>query len=412
MEKDGKRIKRWKGGMDTVQTAGYLRDMAAEGWILEESGYLFYIFREETPQDLTYRLVTMKNAPTGEELAKYEAEGWKKVTHWEEEYIFVKERDIWDDDALERQMMIEEIDRQLEREKTDRKATGILGLVLFAFFGIILFMQYGTDLFFEELGMHLFVNFGPSLFFLIFGGWLVIRRLRKKKERLLDGETVSAGDTDWKGSRIRAMIAIVVGFSLIGWALYLEAGWNEKITDLPMEIDYREVPAVRLERIEDAKLVRTGKDVETQKANILNVYGPAFLGWHSYDNAVRDHGMLIIMEETETEQRMRPEDGDGVIELSTDYCDFLFAFMAEKEYKEQLDWENDIFEGDNRWDARVVQEMDAFDETHICKKKFTGEAVLHILCRQGKQIMELEYTGQAEQERILEEIAAVFDAQK
>jgi len=56
--------------------------------------------------------------------------------------------------------------------------------------------------------------------------------------------------------------------------------------------------------------------------------------------------------------------------------------------------------------------MDAFDETHICKKKFTGEAVLHILCRQGKQIMELEYTGQAEPERILEEIAAVFDAQK
>ncbi|MBR2383791.1 MAG: DUF2812 domain-containing protein, partial [Anaerotignum sp.] len=323
MEKDGKHIKRWKGGMDTVQTAGYLRDMAAEGWILEESGYLFYIFRENVPQDLTYRMVTMKSAPTEEELAKYEAEGWKKVTHWEEEYIFVKERDIWDDDALERQMMIEEIDRQLEREKTDRKATGILGLVLFVFFGIILFMQYGTDLFFEELGMHLFVNFRPSLFFLIFGGWLVIRRLRKKKERLLDGETVSAGDTDWKGSRIRAMIAIVVGFSLIGWALYLEAGWNEKITDLPMEIDYREVPAVRLERIEDAKLVRTGKDVETQKANILNVYGPAFLGWHSYDNAVRDHGMLIIMEETETEQRMRPEDGDGVIELSTDYCDFL-----------------------------------------------------------------------------------------
>jgi len=412
MEKDGKRIKRWKGGMDAVQTAQFLRDMAAEGWILEESGYLFYVFREDAPQDLTYRRVTMKTAPTGEELAKFEAEGWEKVTNWEEEYIFVKKRDIWNDDALERQMMVEEIDRQLEKEKTDRKQAGILGLVLFTFFGILFFLQYGTDLFFDDLGTALLVSFGPNLVLLFGGGWWVIRRLKKKKERMLDGETVSVRDTDWRGSRIRSIVVLAIAFFLIGWGLYLSAGWNEKVSDLPEEINYAEVPAVRLEKIEDTALVRVGEDVATQKADVLNMYGPAFLGWHSYDNAVRTHGFLLYMKRTETEQLMGSLDGDEKIELSTDYGKYLLEILAEKEYQEKLDWENDIFEGDHTWGMRTVEERDAFDETHICWKEYGDERVLHILCRSGRQMMELDYTRQADPGQILEEIAAVFAAQK
>lgn len=412
MEKEGKRIKRWRGGMDAVQTARYLHDMAAEGWILAEVGYLTYIFREEEPRELTYRVVTLKEAATGEELAAYEAKGWKKAGNWEEQYIFVKERDLWNEDAMERQMMVEEIDRRLEREKADRTATGVLGLILFIFFGGILFLQYGTDLFFEDMGIALFVLFGPNLVLLLGGGWLVSRRLRKKKERMLEGETVSARDTDWRGSRIRTMIGLLVVFSLIGWALYMEMGWNEKIFDLPKEIDYAEVPAVRLEKIEDAELVRMGEDVATQKADLKNMYSPAFLGWHSYDNAVRTHGFLLYMKRTETEQRMHRLDGDKEVELSTDYRNYLLEPLAAQEYKENLDWENDIFEGDHTWDMRTVQEKDAFDETHICKKIYKNETVLHILCRYGSQTMELEYNGDAEVEPILKEIAGVFVAQK
>ena len=143
----------------------------------------------------------------------------EKAGNWEEQYIFVKERDLWNDDATERQMMVEEIDRRLEREKADRTAIGVLGLILFAFFGGTLFLQYGTDLFFEDLGIALFVQFAPNLVLLLGGGWLVSRRLRKKKERMLDGETVSARDTDWRGSRIRTMAVLAVGVLLIGWAV-------------------------------------------------------------------------------------------------------------------------------------------------------------------------------------------------
>ena len=90
-----KRIKRWKGSMDAIKAAQYLHDMATEGWILEEVGYLFYIFREDMPADLKYAVQSFKEIPSEEELEAYTAKGWQIVDHWEEEYVFVKERDTY-----------------------------------------------------------------------------------------------------------------------------------------------------------------------------------------------------------------------------------------------------------------------------------------------------------------------------
>lgn len=415
MEKEGKRIRRWRGGMDAVQTAQYLHDMAAEGWILDEVGYLTYIFREEAPQELTYRVVTLKEAATGEELAAYEAKGWKKAGNWEEQYIFVKERDLWNDDATERQMMVEEIDRRLEREKADRTAIGVLGLILFAFFGVTLFLQYGTDLFFEDMGIALVVQFGPNLVLLVAGGWLVSRRLRKKKERMLEGESVSARDTDWRGSRIRTAVAVAAGVLLIGWAIYIEAGWNEKVSDLPQEINYAEVPAVRLEKLEETELIRVGDDVETQKAGVKNIYGSAFLGWHSYDNAVRDHGFLLIVKETETKQRMCPVGSSEEVELSTDHYKFLLEVLAEKQYQDDLEWEREKPSAKYGLEEHHIITETAkgnFDALHICRTEFGDETELHILCREGTQVMEVNYDGQADADDVLVEIQKVFLAQK
>ena len=397
--------------MDSVQTAQFLHDMAAEGWILDEVGYLLYVFREEEPQELTYRVVTMKEAATGEELAKYEAEGWKKAGNWEEQYVFVKERDLWTDDGLEHQMMVEEIDRRLEREKTDRKATGILGLVLFVFFGIMLFLQYGTDMFFEGLGVELLVQLGPNLVLLFAGGWLVSRRLRKKKERMLDGETVSARDTDWRGSRIRTAAVIAVGVLLIGWALYLETGWNEKQYDLPQEISYEDIAAVRLEKLENAPLIRIGGSYEKQREWAKQYYG-SYAHFHIYDNTVTEHRALILEKRTETDQKMKKgEDGIAIV-LRTDHHKFITESLAKKQFQEDLEWENEFYENHVNWERELLEKYEVgFDELHACWRDFGEEADIHILCRQGKQVMELNYDGQAEPERILEEIEKVFAAQ-
>lgn len=421
MKKEGKRIRRWRGGMDAVQTAQYFHDMAAEGWILEEIGYVFYIFREEAPQELTYRVVTMKAAATGEELAKYEADGWQKVTNCDEEYVFVKERDLWNDDAAERQMMVEEIDRQLETDSEMRKNMTIVTLVIVGLFLLLFFLQYGTDMFVDGLGMNLLISFGPNLLLIVVGGWLMSRRLRKKKERMLDGESVSARDTDWRSSRIRTVAAVAVGVLLIGWALYIEAGWNEKKYDMPVEVSYQDIPAVRLEKLESGELVRVGKNVSSLKAtdglhlgmSQLEAAEYQWMRWMSnFDNYVIDHRYLLIAEHVETDQRAKNAANDAEVELRTEYYRYITEGLAKKQFTGDLEWEDAFYADHVKWDRELLKSQeDIFDELHVCRRDFGKESDIHILCQQGKQVMELDYTGQAEPERILKEVEKVFEAQ-
>ncbi|WP_458406624.1 DUF2812 domain-containing protein [Anaerotignum sp.] len=411
MKTEGKRIRRWKGGMDAVQTAQYLHDMAANGWILDEVGYLLFVFREEEPQELIYRVVTMKEAAIGEELAKYEAEGWKVAGNWEEQYVFVKERDLWADDTLERQIAVEEFDRQLETDADLRKNMTIVTLVIVAFFLVFLFLQHGTDMLVDGLGMNLLISFGPNLLILVVGGWLMSRRLRKKKERMLDGESVSARDADWRGSRIRTAAAIAVGVLLIGWGLYLEAGWNEKQYDLPQEISYEDIAAVRLEKLENAPLLRVGDPYEKQREWAKQYYG-SYAHFHIYDNTVTEHHALIIEKRTETDQRMKKsEEGEDIV-LHTDYHKCIVESLAEKQYARDLEWEDTFYDDHVKWDRELLVTYEpVFDELHVCRKDLGMESDIHILCRQGRQVMELDYTGQAEPERILQEVEKVFEAQ-
>lgn len=424
MEKEGKRIKRWRGGMDAVQTAQYLHDMAAEGWILDEVGYLTYIFREEAPRELTYRVVTLKGAATGEELAAYESKGWKKAGNWEEEYIFVKERDLWNEDAMERQMMVEEIDRRLETDTDMRKNMIIATLAIVGFFLICLIPQYGTELFANGVGMNFLISFGPNLFFILLGGWLVNRRLRKKKERMLDGETVSARDTDWRGSRIRTMAVLAVGVLLIGWAVCIGAEWNQKKYDLPLDVSYRDIPAVRLENLEEGNLEPIGKNISSIKElDGLHLGMPSLeqseyqrLRWLSnFNNYVVDHRWLLITEQVETNQKVKKLADDTEINLDGEYYDFMLEFLAEKQYQDDLDWEKERPSTKYGLEEHHILTETAkgnFDALHICRTEFGDKTELHILCREGKQVMELNYDGQADADDVLVEIQKVFLAQK
>lgn len=410
MEKEGKRIKRWRGGMDAVQTAQYLHDMAAEGWILDEVGYLTYIFREEAPRELTYRVVTLKGAATGEELAAYESKGWKKAGNWEEEYIFVKERDLWNEDAMERQMMVEEIDRRLETDTDMRKNMIIATLAIVGFFLICLIPQYGTELFANGVGMNFLISFGPNLFFILLGGWLVNRRLRKKKERMLDGETVSARDTDWRGSRIRTMAVLAVGVLLIGWAVCIGAEWNQKKYDLPLDVSYRDIPAVRLENLEEGNLERIGKNISTaQEQDSL------YFKLNQFHNYVIDHRWLLITEQVETNQKVKKLADDTEISLNEEYHHFILEVLAEKQYQDALEWEEEKpYTQYGLEEHHILTETAKgnFDALHICRTEFGDKTELHILCREGKQVMELNYDGQADADDVLVEIQKVFLAQK
>ena len=123
MKQKGKHITRWKTGATKLQGAAYLKEMAEQGWILEDMNHLMYTFREEKPQYLKYRILDRDCVMAQEEREAYEKDGWTEVCHYELEYVFVKEREPFEEDTeLQRQEVAEEIDRQLKQDLDMRKS--------------------------------------------------------------------------------------------------------------------------------------------------------------------------------------------------------------------------------------------------------------------------------------------------
>ena len=62
MSRDDRRIKKWR----SAGTLGelYLKEMAEQGLLLEDMTHLKYIFREDEPQHLRYRIEELEHAPT------------------------------------------------------------------------------------------------------------------------------------------------------------------------------------------------------------------------------------------------------------------------------------------------------------------------------------------------------------
>ena len=89
MSRDDRRIKKWR----SAGTLGelYLKEMAEQGLLLEDMTHLKYIFREDEPQHLRYRIEELEHAPTDEERAEYAQDGWQEVCHCELDYVFAKE---------------------------------------------------------------------------------------------------------------------------------------------------------------------------------------------------------------------------------------------------------------------------------------------------------------------------------
>ena len=85
MSRDDRRIKKWR----SAGTLGelYLKEMAEQGLLLEEMTPLKYIFREDEPQHLRYRIEELEHVPTDAERAGYAKDGWQEVCHYELDYV-------------------------------------------------------------------------------------------------------------------------------------------------------------------------------------------------------------------------------------------------------------------------------------------------------------------------------------
>lgn len=423
MEKDGKRIKRWRTGATKLQGAAYLRDMAEQGWILEDMNHLMYFFREEEPRYLRYRLEERESVLTEEERAAYEKDGWTEVCHYELEYIFVREREPFaDDEEIDRQDLAESIDKQLKEDLGLRKNMFLVTVLIIGGFLLLFLLQEGFDGIKKEMIANLMVSFGPNLFFIFLGGWLVNHRLKKKKRQLEEGD-IPAEYADWRKQKRSGIIVVSMLVLVIGWAVCIEAEWNQKKYDMPKEISYWDVPAVRLERLEEGELEPIGKKVSSIKELEglhlgMSLYEQSEyqrLRWLSnFNNYVVDHRWLLITEQVETNQRVLNTSGEEIW-LDGKYDHFILEFLAEKQYRDDLEWEKEKLStkyGMEKHDIITETAKGNFDELHICRTEFGDKTVLHILCREGTQVMELNYDGQADADDVLLEIQRVFLAQK
>ena len=407
MKKEGKRITRWKTGATKLQGTTYLREMAENGWILEDMNHLMYTFREDEPRYLKYRMENPERALTEEELAEYAKDGWQKVCHYELEYVFVKERDPFEEDTEEeKQEVLEELDRKIELERKNEKSNNIGQIAAIAIGGLVVFLMSGFSADTLEITAKLVIKLLP---WILLGTILSRRRLKKlhqEKEAVMDGN-IPDEYTDWRGQRKGLVKGILLFAVIIGvWGYYV-FDKNEVLYDLPQEINYAEVPAPRLENIEEKELLRVGGDIARQKA----VRGDH--SWHIYDNSVREQKNLFIMEEFRIEQNMTPVGEETEIELSTLYNQYLLEPLAEHFYKEELKEEETSYPGINVSTQTVLDAPRGnFDGLHVCRREYADETVIHILCRDGKQVMDLTYNGQTEVDDILMEIQKVFLAQK
>ncbi|MBQ2924105.1 MAG: DUF2812 domain-containing protein, partial [Anaerotignum sp.] len=402
-----KRITRWKTGATKLQGAAYLREMAEQGWILEDMNHLMYTFREDEPQYLKYRILKRDCVMALEDREAYEKDGWSEACHYELEYVFVKKRDPFEEDSEEeKELVLEELDRKIKLERENEKSNNIMQISVIAIGGLVVFLMSGFSSDVIGITAKLVIKLLP---WILLGTILSRRRLRKlhqEKEAVIEGE-IPDEYTDWRGQRKGMVKGILLILAITIFWGYYALGKNKAVYDLPREIHYAEVPAPRLENIEDTELVRASGDIARQKAARGDHH------WHIYDNSVTEKKNLFIEKPYSVEQKMAPV-GEGVeITLSTDYCMYAVEILAEREYKKELKEEETSYPGINVSTQTVLDAPRGnFDGLHVCRREYVDETIIHILCRDGKQVMDLTYNGQAEVDDILMEIQKVFLAQK
>ena len=222
MKKDGKHITRWKTGATKLQGAAYLQEMAEQGWILEDMNHLMYTFREDEPRYLKYRILQRDCVMALEEREAYEKDGWTEVCHYELEYVFVKERDPFEEDTEEeKQEVLAELDRQIKLEKENEKNSRYGQLIVVGVGMISLFLMFGVSK--DTLGAvgGLVTRLLP---WILIGFVLSQKRLwtlKKKKSYVMEGD-ISDEYTDWRGQRKDFVKGILLFAAIIGvWGYYV-----------------------------------------------------------------------------------------------------------------------------------------------------------------------------------------------
>ena len=394
-----------------------------QGLLLEEMTPLKYIFREDEPQHLRYRIEELEHAPTDEERAEYAKDGWQEVCHYELDYVFAKECSA-DEPEVSQEAVLRDLDKKIEKEKGSIRETKIGLLIALVILAVCVFSMGRAALSGDTLLIALRF-FGPTALIAFAGGYWEIRKLRRKKERVEDGD-IPDEYTNWRKDRVIKALLALVGVVLIVGGTYYGGNFNDKTFDLPEKSTYANLPAVRLESLIAEPLMRCGESVDPAQEG-LHMSANQFDGMMYqtikrmgglYNYGVEHRFELRTKRDLETKQYMQNAEG-AEWHLNTRYTCFRRERDAEKQYDKNIENERLTEE---RWQERghefpaseeISMEYPAFSHLHVCRTEWSESVSYHVLCRDSEKLMELDYTGrEIDPEQLLAEIEKVFAAQE
>lgn len=421
MSRDDRRIKKWR----SAGTLGelYLKEMAEQGLLLEDMTHLKYIFREDEPQHLRYRIEELKHAPTDEERAEYAKDGWQEVCHYELEYVFAKESSA-DEPEITQETVLQDLDTKIEWEKENIRKNKICLLLIPIVLAVCLLIK-GRELLQGTTLLMILKAIGPTILVIFVGSLWEIHRLRQKKERVESGD-IPDEYTNWRKYRMIKAFLVLVGVALVVGGTYYGCNLNDKTFDLPEKSTYAKLPAVRLESLTDEPLTRCGESIDpAQEGLYMSANQAEGMMYQAvkrigglYNYGVEHCYELRTKRDLETKQYMQDAEGTEW-RLDTRYICFRRERDAEKQYDETIENERLTEKGwqEKGYDfpvpAEISMESPAFSKVHFCRTDRGERVSYHVLCRDGGRLMELDYEGQEiSPEQLLAEMEKVFAAQE
>lgn len=391
---------RWQIG----ETESWLSDMAEEGLFLKKLGYRFAKFEKRLPKKMRYRLDYSSDSMPKEQISAYAESGWKFCCSRSKFYIFSSPEDCsipeLHTDAIEQGYSLKALDKYLYKTC----------IFVFLFFLLILYLNYSTI---AAHGTYLLNLLPPSilmnLFFMVpFEALLVYISIReyvsisKLKKSLLEGNPINH-KAPWQHSQFfnpKVELGISLSYTLILLFLLITVNINSTgIQSIPKAPS--SLPIVMLSEIEETPYINWYDDQLTEEDLThwyISEWSPLSpIHYSSYETGV------VQEISTNSEKTIDKMSSNG----TSVYAPLIRNELYQVRFKGMVNnvlldlTKAQSYSDDMNTSSSVISKIENRDFDLL----YASEDKTKIFASRGRGIIYVNYSGEADFDRILEVIS-------